>query len=312
MREKKVRKEKKPTSESPLPSHSRPLSFSLQICLAADGRRLKVLLVGDATWAQGNGTDISIRESHQVEKTFCKKKENISQMSGKCEKKRCTDVVLSADSVMADPNVGLHVTHVAVAVLYLLLFDTARVTALENAAGEQLQPIPVSSSKHADVIVLATCKKLPSLICKRVEVALLLPKQRDAQTAGEEPEDHKGGRMSREEVEHECREQRPSAGEFVNEITVKGRKWMWEQAGTGQERWNKTQIGADQSINSKLRSLLPPCTSDIRRGGEGVVDVGTPSACEKRPSLCQRKTLQQGFEGELNDPPSPDLSAMPP
>ncbi|KAJ6608042.1 hypothetical protein B0H10DRAFT_1955784 [Mycena sp. CBHHK59/15] len=42
----------------------------------------------------------------------------------------------------------------------------------------------------------------------------------------------------------------------------------------------------------------PPCVVELGRGGEGVVDVGAPSTCEKRPSLGQKTTPRHGFEGD--------------
>ncbi|KAJ6543317.1 hypothetical protein B0H10DRAFT_1970459 [Mycena sp. CBHHK59/15] len=119
--------------------------------------------------------------------------------------------------------------------------------------------------------------------------------------------------MSREEVEDECREQRPSAREFVNkreEMDV-GASWdrpretvspsgglvvadderaMGDGAGTKPE---SAPIGCSKALPP------PPCVVELGRGGEGVVDVGAPSTCEKRPSLGQKKTPRHGFEGDL-------------
>ncbi|KAJ6596603.1 hypothetical protein B0H10DRAFT_1960078 [Mycena sp. CBHHK59/15] len=118
--------------------------------------------------------------------------------------------------------------------------------------------------------------------------------------------------MSREEVEDECREQRPSARESVNkreEMEV-GASWdrpretvspsgglvvADDERATGDGAGTKPEsapIGRSKALPP------PPCVVELGRGGEGVVDVGAPSTCEKRPSLGQKTTPRHGFEGD--------------
>ncbi|KAJ6628111.1 hypothetical protein B0H10DRAFT_2277276 [Mycena sp. CBHHK59/15] len=117
--------------------------------------------------------------------------------------------------------------------------------------------------------------------------------------------------MSREEVEDECREQRPSARESVNkreEMEV-GASWdrpretvspsgglivADDERATGDGAGTKPEsapIGRSKALPP------PPCVVELGRGGEGVVDVGAPSTCEKRLSLGQKTTPRHGFEG---------------
>ncbi|KAJ6628117.1 hypothetical protein B0H10DRAFT_2277278 [Mycena sp. CBHHK59/15] len=107
--------------------------------------------------------------------------------------------------------------------------------------------------------------------------------------------------MSREEVEDECREQRPSARESVNkreEMEV-GASWdrpretvspsgglivADDERATGDGAGTKPEsapIGRSKALPP------PPCVVELGRGGEGVVDVGAPSTGIEQSAITQ-------------------------